>query len=211
MDDLADDYQIESALLSGIVAPRGITWRQLKELVAQDKKQSYNSPPNSVQLQLAASWGTTLDGLATRAAARSYFYSFLEAREWVYSVLRHAYGANWRSYDDSGIDMRTVGAIAAELLREPGCLESAGELNIRQGAGDRWVTITKKRQATAAYAFVVARIAGAQDAEPTVVTDRPRRTTKVKSRVRRPKNAGCFGVLVLFAFMIVVILRLTTT
>ena len=148
--------QVEYALALGIALWPEITRAEISGLFDRAKA-DLDGPPTPEQHALAAALCIRIpQENDTRRRCTNFLYEYIAARRWVFSVIRHVFGAKWRLYAQSGLPEEWAAQIAVAILQDE---ELFGQVlgkptgNSETGA-DVWTRMSKKPRATPAYQFV---------------------------------------------------------
>lgn len=112
-----------------------------------DAKARLNGPPNQEQLRLAQQWGIDVRDTDTGWRLLHKLYAVIQARAFVYSVVRRLAQAKWRYYAESGLNDEWVDYIARQLVADSECCQKVMDMeNAVSGAkGDAWYRFGKNQ------------------------------------------------------------------
>lgn len=204
--------QLEYAQALGIRLPRGVDKDQISALIDR-ARQDLDGKPTREQIWLAREFSVVVpESAQTRRDYVNLLYSYIHARRWIFSVVRHACGARWRRYDEADLPVGFVAVLSRQLVTEPGphdTVTSYEEGNSAVGA-DNWTRLSRKAATTEAYRLVVEsdmlpahirqQIEWKKQGAAKTPPPAPAHKSFVLSQAKRPRqrsSSGCLLIVVL--------------
>jgi hypothetical protein len=174
------------ALAMGIVASPDCDAETLSALMSR-AKELLNGPPNGVQRELVARWLIEIPFDANGWRVVDELYAFIQARTFVYSVIRRITGQKWRFYSDSGLNDDWICSIAKSLIMEPSRRSEVLEMdNTLSGtASDAWYRFGPKQFESPSAQFVRNSIHASAPDISKIVDDAATRLSAARASAKR--------------------------
>ncbi len=149
-------HQIRKALAYGIPCPRTLTQGDLR-LKIDHIKSRLSGPPTPGQIIVLRHFCVELpQSVKDGWDCREFIYTYMTARTWVYSVIRHVIKAKWRTYEECGLPEHAVAKIASSLMRNSDLFARVSQKELSEGAADAdpWFRFSTRAAQSPEYAFV---------------------------------------------------------
>ncbi len=199
--------QIEYATALGIEILPGISQEDLSVMIDSAKEQMNSVGPTPGQLAVAQRLCIQIPPTIKNGwECCDLFYEYMPVRAWVYSVLRHVQGADWRRYQESRLAEYAVARVATALMSHKEILTSIQKKTPSEGTAhsDPWYRITPKTIKTPEYALVRNAFPGAKTATTAKAPQSeagspapPPIVPTCPSRPRLQRSSGCLVMLLL--------------
>ena len=200
------------ALAMGIVSDAQTDGEGLSRAMDRAKKTTLKGPPNQQQISLAQRWGIDLKENDTGWKLVKKLYPMIQARAFVYSVVRRLMGAKWQFYGESGLNEAWVDHVAKELISDPARNQFVMEMDnsVWGTKSDAWYRLGK-RQWESETVQLVAKIARrdlsdliqrAKHSKPPQQQLGKSKPLNARHTERRARSSGCSVILIFLTIIV---------